>query len=371
MTKSSHPPSQSKNALNEHPSESPNRVHLSWEPLLPGTSSMDIVVDDSDVHYHFYYEALQHVRTNPHPDYFTCPCATSVSMWTDVFWNGPVQDALKHCQSFGTLINLLMDKFSDIDQLSTEAFLPAGPDSVLNFIAFGVLTVRNAVPLCKHFTCTIRASPGDARASHLYHAQFLDLTILVWLIESRRRTMCHSYPMPWSRDVQIELSRMQASPSDSLPYTTPLLTEDDMPRDEDYDGAMLRSLFGTIIDIPWYGAAHDGFPYCSTMSSYTRIRQPPGACHSRRDDAALWVSALTFGFLEAATRTRIPESMFVVPGPREGEQVLSGSRIHRFLMHFYLSQYRDDNFPEGHLEHGRQIVGLVNHALDALDEEAV
>lgn len=159
--------------------------------------------------------------------------------------------------------------------------------------------------------------------------------------------------------------------SDSLPYTTPLLTENDMPSDEDYDGAMLRSLFGTIIDIPWYGAAHDGFPYCSTMSSYTRIRQPPGACHSRRDDAALWVSALTFGFLEAATRTRIPESMFVVPGPREGEQVLSGSRIHRFLMHFYLSQYRDDNFPEGHLEHGRQIVGLVNHALDALDEEAV
>ncbi|OJT05010.1 hypothetical protein TRAPUB_4192 [Trametes pubescens] len=228
---------------------------------------MDIVVDDSDMHYHFYHEVLQHVRTNPHPNYFTCPCATSVSMWTDVFWNGPVKDALRHCQSFGTLINLLVDKFPDIDQLSTEAFLPTGPDS-------------------------------------------------------------------------------------------------------DYDGAMLRSLFGTIIDIPWFGAAHDGFPYCNTMSSYTRIRQPPGACHSRRDDAALWVSALTFGFLEAATRTRIPESMFVVPGPREGEQVLSGSRIHRFLMHFYLSQYRDDNFSEGHPEHGRQIAELVKKALSALDEEA-
>lgn len=186
---------------------------LSWEPLLPGTSSMDIIVDDSDMHYHFYHEVLQHVRTNPHPDFYTCPCATSAAMWTDVVWNGPVKDALRHCQSFGTLINLLMNKFSDIDQLSTEAFLPAGPDSVLNFIAFGVLTVRNAVPLCKHFTCTIRASPGDARASHLCHAQFLDLTILVWLIGSRRRTIQHSYPMPWSRDAQIELSRMQASPS--------------------------------------------------------------------------------------------------------------------------------------------------------------
>ncbi len=131
MIKTSHPPSQSDDALEQPSYESPNRVHLSWEPFLPGTSFMDIVVDDSDMHYHFYHEVLQHVRTNPHPNYFTCPCATSVSMWTDVFWNGPVKDALRHCQSFGTLINLLVDKFPDIDQLSTEAFLPTGPDSVV------------------------------------------------------------------------------------------------------------------------------------------------------------------------------------------------------------------------------------------------
>lgn len=77
---------------------------------------------------------------------------------------------------------------------------------------------------------------------------------------------------------------------------------------------------------------------------------------------------MTFGFLEAATRTQIPESVLIVPGARAGVQILSGSRIRRFLTHFYVSKHGEDD-KEGQLEHGLQIMQLVERALRALDEE--
>ncbi len=100
------------------------------------------------------------------------------------------------------------------------------------------------------------------------------------------------------------------------------------------------------MDIPWYEGLHDGYPFCSTLSAYTKIRRD-GAIQSLRDDAWLWVSAMTFGVLEAVTRTRLPEFMFVVPGPSEGGTVLSGTRILQFLVHWHhrMPHHRDTHDP--------------------------
>ena len=130
-----------------------------------------------------------------------------------------------------------------------------------------------------------------------------------------------------------------------------------------------RIIFGCPSDIPWLGAPHDGYPFCPTLSSYTAARR--GAAQSLRDDAALWVSALTFGLLEAVTRTRISEATLVSPGSRDGEFVLSGNRILRFLVHWHCTMHSraPDSMDNAHLEHGREVAHVLQRALRALDEE--
>lgn len=147
-----------------------------------------------------------------------------------------------------------------------------------------------------------------------------------------------------------------------------MIAEGDLPDECEYYTGECLSLHGSPVDIPWLGATHDGFPFCSTLSSYTQVRRRPGTLRSNHDDTALWLSAMTFGLLEAVTRVRIPESMLVITGARAGEQFLSGSRIRRFLTHFWMFKRREDD-RKGQLEHGHQIVQLVKRALRALDEE--
>ena len=92
---------------------------------------------------------------------------------------------------------------------------------------------------------------------------------------------------------------------------------------------MSRSTYGYPVDIPWLGSPHDGYPFCFNLSTYTKIRRT--ATSSLRDDAALWLSAMTFGLLEAVISMKVPEELFLVPGTSETGFVLSGARLLRFM----------------------------------------
>ncbi|KAL1938911.1 hypothetical protein VTO73DRAFT_11064 [Trametes versicolor] len=121
------------------------------------------------------------------------------------------------------------------------------------------------------------------------------------------------------------------------------------------------------MSIPWLGAPHDGYPFCSTLSNYTRIRRHPTA-QSLQDDAALWISALTFGLLEAVTQKRIPEAVLVIPGARKGKAVLSSARILQFLVHWYASH--DEDTRDSEERKFDNATRLIDRALYALDEES-
>lgn len=154
-------------------------------------------------------------------------------------------------------------------------------------------------------------------------------------------------------------------------FRTPTLSEDDLADEDSPAVHMARSMYGSPADVPWFAAPHDGYPFCTTLSSYTKVRRSRPVL-SLRDNAGLWVAAMTFGLLEAVTRTRIPESMFLVPGAREGEQVLSGTRLLRFMVnwhHHMHHHYPDHADVETRLEHGRAAARLLHRALRALDEE--
>ncbi len=186
------------------PSRSVHRVHLSWEPLFPEISAIDIDINNTDVYYQLYCDALQYLRKYHSAGWPSCRCVTEL---TNLIWAG-IEDIPRRCQGFGTLVNLMVDKFSDLDELSLETFLSTyDPNSVVDFLVFGVLVVHIIYKFKVHFSCGIRASPPDARALFLCQAHFIDVILLLWKQETVRRTVLHiSSPMPWSRESKEELS---------------------------------------------------------------------------------------------------------------------------------------------------------------------
>lgn len=92
---------------------------------------------------------------------------------------------------------------------------------------------------------------------------------------------------------------------------------------------ILRSHFGNPVDIPWFGAAHDGYPFCPTLNGYTDLRQEDKAT-TAYDDVGLWVGAMTFGLLEALFGIKIPEAELLSPSSNAGPAPVSS--------HFGLSQ---------------------------------
>lgn len=76
---------------------------------------------------------------------------------------------------------------------------------------------------------------------------------------------------------------------DATRHVTPTLTEDDLPIDSTFDhlSGMLRPLYQSPVGIPWFGATHDGYPSCRTLSSYTQVCLDRRTHHTKRDDAAL------------------------------------------------------------------------------------
>ncbi|KAI0632924.1 hypothetical protein C8Q77DRAFT_1059205 [Trametes polyzona] len=226
------------------------------------------------------------------------------------------------------------------------------------------------VTIKSHVACALRESPGHTTEQGLYQALFLDCITALWSYECYLRAGTAEWsPMPWSRTSLRELDGATLIPEPPS-YRTPTLSNDDLAEEDGAAVRAARAVFGSPLDIPWFGASHDGYPFCSTLSSYTKIRRN-GYIQTLHADAALWLSAMTFGLLEAITRARILESMLLVPGEREGERVISGTRILQFLVHWHhhMHHHRPHSDHEAHLQHGREVALILDRALNALDEE--
>ncbi|KAI0751760.1 hypothetical protein C8Q80DRAFT_1097925 [Daedaleopsis nitida] len=212
----------------------------------------------------------------------------------------------------------------------------------------------------------LRQSSPDIEKSLLYQVAFVDLMASLWEDDSRTRNRTIWSPMPWS---QISLQEPVATkPADSIPANQlPTGEALDAYGDDDLLVRMPRSTYGYPLDIPWSGKPHDGYPFCFNLSSYTKIRRAANA--SLRDDAALWLSAMTSGLLEAVVSMKIPEELFVVAGPEEGTFILSGSRMLRLMAVWvpFMQAYPWSS-PEARRFRGRQVAFLLQRALGAIDE---
>ncbi|KAI0670226.1 hypothetical protein C8Q78DRAFT_975703 [Trametes maxima] len=189
-----------------------------------------------------------------------------------------------------------------------------------------------------------------------------------WRLECKRRRAAVWSPMPWSRASELERPEETILSESTFPVQS--ICEEDLPTENDSGVRFLQSTVGHPLDIPWFGAPHDGHPFCRTLSTYT-ISRRTGKAQTLFDDAALWVSALTFGVLEAATHTQIPEIVLVQQGSMEtgGQMVLSGTRILLLLAYWRYHAMRDTASYSQTLQYAQATVTLLERALSALDEE--
>ncbi|KAH9893989.1 hypothetical protein C8Q73DRAFT_790573 [Cubamyces lactineus] len=170
-------------------------------------------------------------------------------------------------------------------------------------------------------------------------------------------------PMPWSRTSLQDYALVTSVPE---PVTFEVSDAHDPIVPDPMALNVFKQSLGAPMDIPWLGGCHDGYPYCSTLMTYAAIRRKIGAARPLREDAALWLSTMTLGLLEAVTRTRMRESAFV-SRTRDGP-TLSGILIQQFLA---LWASRLNNTDESDLdEHGRSVSRLLRRAMDAIAEES-
>ncbi|KAI0641890.1 hypothetical protein C8Q79DRAFT_918269 [Trametes meyenii] len=237
---------------------------------------------------------------------------------------------------------------------------------------FGILTAASAVSQEAHTTDQPSGtSRGWENASEFYWTLFLDCIATLWRHECHRRAN-KMYPpcslMPWSPESKAASNTTLAGPA--LMADAPILDESDLAGHDDPALEFMQSVFGSLPDIPWFHAPHDGgYPTSTTLHGYVGIRRTVDA-QTLADDAALWVGAMTFGLLEAITFARIPQAVLVeMQGNR---MVLSGRRISRLLVHWHKRIHHHFPHPEGmtHLQHGRRVATLLRHALDALEEQS-
>ncbi|KAI0675722.1 hypothetical protein C8Q78DRAFT_345363 [Trametes maxima] len=342
----------------------PGWVRLSWAGIvnIPGPRTIDVIVDRTHFHYRHYEECISYLQQE-YP-------VQSIAAWED----------LKKCsvkdlhRSFGVLINLLADRNPSLNGSAerSEAPVPYSPTNMLDFIYRGALAITlMAADFSDVAHTLIGRSEGDpSRNLCFYSALFLYRITHLWTTEYLRRSQLSLFtPMPWSDKSKEELLMAESAeliPELEICRTRPLagdvLCEEDHPMVSQF-----ALYFGFPLDVPWYDARHDGYPFCSTLSCYTAVRRI-STDQSFLDDAALWMSAMTFGLLEAVTRSRISESVFLTPGQSNDGLVISGPRILRFLVHWFCSLvYRQPNNHD--LEHGREVAQLLHRALSALDEE--
>lgn len=143
---------------------------------------------------------------------------------------------------------------------------------------------------------------------------------------------------------------------------------------DDDDACYRRTRFRPTpfpIDVSWLDGVHDGFALSSSPSAYVRIRRE-GTTPSLPDDLALWLGAMTFGLLEAVTRIRIPEEVFLAPDPHNvGRRVILGSHLGGFLAkwvhHMVDYQWPDE---DARFARGKEVARILQTAMAAINEEA-
>ncbi|KAI0329847.1 hypothetical protein GY45DRAFT_1324448 [Cubamyces sp. BRFM 1775] len=332
-----------------------------------GHSPAEVSTDAADEYDHLYEDCIRYLE-----DMY--PPASFAASIPDGLANTGLAD-LPPC--FGTLVNLLGDIIpwhAVARALSTstplQVCIPANISR--SAIPYIMVVARLAVtddedgPVKSIFAKALASSPAARLTTDdLYRALFVDYMSHFWRRDCVRRQMSsRRSPMPWSAMSIEELSAADGGTPDTIVRT---LHEHDLNMYMDVDTERWR--LGCPLDVPWLGADHDGYPFCPTLSTYTATRLPLGTIHSLRDDAALWVSTMTLGLLEAVTRMRIPESILLVPGSREGVIVLSGLGMLRVLLfwrHHILEAIGDD---EASLEEARRILHLLQRALAVLHED--
>ncbi|RDX43060.1 hypothetical protein OH76DRAFT_1243986 [Lentinus brumalis] len=336
-------------------------VELSWKWLIPQLPFV-FRIPNCDLHYKLYLEAIGHLRSTYPPSALTCDVVSTSQ-----------QPLSNYHPAFGALVNWLTDKCTIPEGRQVQLDVEATPDSMLDFIIVGMLHVvginrnRRGGSGRYHESCIMRREQPEYEGERLYQAAFLDLISSLWEDESRNRTRTTWSPMPWSRASLQEA--FAAQPADSVPPgQVPTGEALDSMSDEDLIIRMSRSTYGYPLDIPWLAFPHDGYPFCFNLSTYTKIRRTATA--SLRDDAALWLSAMSFGLLEAVISMKIPEELFLVPGPGKSGLVLSGPRLLRFMSNWlpFMQGYAWPS-EEAREERGRQVTLILKRALGALDEE--
>ncbi|KAI0642142.1 hypothetical protein C8Q79DRAFT_277186 [Trametes meyenii] len=341
----------------------PGWVQLSWAGVvnIPGPRTIDVVVDGTYFHYRHYEECISYLRRE-YP-------VRSITAWENLKKRS-VKDLHR---SFGVLINLMADRHPGLNGSAERSKTPVSysPSNLLDFIYRGTLAVTLMAADFSDVAYTlIGRSEEDPSGLRFYSALFLYRITLIWAAEYLMRSQLSLFtPMPWSDKSKEELSMAESAqliPELETSHTRPLagdvLCEEDHPMVSQF-----ALYFGFPLDVPWYDARHDGYPFCSTLSCYAAVRRV-STDQSFLDDAALWMSAMTFGLLEAVTRSRISESYLLAPGPSKDGLVISGARILRFLVHWFCSLvYRRSNHCD--LEHGREVAQLLQRTLNALDEE--
>ncbi|KAI0326294.1 hypothetical protein GY45DRAFT_122390 [Cubamyces sp. BRFM 1775] len=355
-----------------------------------GTPALDDTVLDQYPSHHelcrLYRACLQYLRGRY--AVVSLVCSVQEDLQKSSLWDLPV--------CFGTLANFVAD---------TMPLIPSGQEHPISFgqwmatkvkpnvpplphaLAFLVISiasnwkyfVEQNIDHChaSHILCTLLAStPAGYRPTELdlYHGLLLDCLTHYLKDLWRVRTSDTASPMPFSRESLQELQL----PEGARELGDSIITEHDLPYDA-IDTSVPTSEAWTIglpFDIPWLGARHDerDYPVCSSLSGYTALRRPKGVVYSLHDDAALWLSAMTFGLLEAITQMRIPARILLAPRKNKeetGETVVSGPRILQVLALWVnrKKQNHGDGPLHHHDEHGRKVTQLLRRTLRALTHE--
>lgn len=134
-------------------------------------------------------------------------------------------------------------------------------------------------------------------------------------------------------------------------------------------------MIGSPLDIPWINRCHDGFPLSRTLEGYIAIRRTTHAPLSFRDDLALWLGAMTFGFLEAVMEMKIAESQLLTRD-EEGGMVISGERLFLAIVSWIASDDDEDERPREHSLVERhqwacRVTTLLRQTLSTLEEVMV
>ncbi|KAJ2982307.1 hypothetical protein NUW54_g10768 [Trametes sanguinea] len=357
----------------------PNRIHLSWAPVFAalgirpedmtsGWMNMAVVetyTDSTDAVYQLYQESLQDLRAEYPEETWSCAAVHALC-----------RRFLGKCSaSFSTLVNFLTGLLDDsvhhglgFNRTSMALPVPA-------FIFSGTLfdwewKERHGVQC--HIACALKASAArNAEGLDPYLGLFLDYVKARLCHENwRRHHPGKQSLMPWSDESKQEIA--ESASADTKAHGFQDLVEALPDLDSPYVRVLETSLWRPALDVPWLGATHDGYPSSTTLGGYTTARRNSGIPYSLRDDAALWLSALTFGLLEAATLIRIPESLFLMSKSQEEEgitQVLSGQRISQFFAYYFKESVglRGSQGPPA--EHGRRIARLLRRAFTSVSSE--